>query len=45
MPLTDAEFAAIMADKKQISGNIVWNEDEGHSPARVFRAKVESAAG
>ena len=45
MPLTDAEFAALMADKKQISGNIVWGEDEGHSPARVFRAEVESAAG
>lgn len=45
MPLTNAEFAAIMTDKKQISGNIVWNEDESHSPARVFRAEVESAAG
>ena len=45
MPLTNAEFAAIMTDEKQISGNIVWNEDESHSPARVFRAEVESAAG
>lgn len=45
MPLTDAEFAALMADRKQISGNIVWDKDEGHSPARVFRAEVVSAAG
>ena len=45
MPLTDAEFAALMTDRKQISGNIVWGKDEGHSPARVFRAEVESAAG
>ena len=45
MPLTDAGFATIMADWKQISGNIVWDKDEGHSPARVFRAEVVSAAG
>lgn len=46
MSLTNTEFASIMQDKsKRIEGNIDWIEDEDHSPARVFRANIESAAG
>ena len=46
MSLTNAEFDSIIQDKsKRIEGNIDWIEDEDHSPARVFRANIESAAG
>ena len=46
MSLTSIEFASIMEDKsKRIEGNIDWIEDEDHSPARVFRADIESEAG
>lgn len=30
---------------KKISGDIVWSEDEDHSPALEFRAEVSSEAG
>ncbi len=44
--LTDAEFAAILADdEKWIRGNIAWGKDEDHSPAWEFRAEVESHKG
>ena len=46
MSLTNAEFASILDDAtKRINGDIVWGEDEDHSPARYFRAEVESSAG
>jgi hypothetical protein len=46
MPLTEAEFQAILADPtKRIEGNILWDEDEDHSPAVEFRAEIESDAG
>lgn len=46
MSLTDAEFASILGDAtKSITGDIVWGEDEDHSPARQFRAEVASSAG
>lgn len=42
MPLTDVEFDSILNEDKYIRSNIVWNEDEDHSPALEFRADVES---
>jgi hypothetical protein len=46
MTLTDADFEAVLADEaKRIEGDIVWCEDEDHSPALEFRAEVQSRAG
>jgi hypothetical protein len=46
MPLTNAEFEAIVADvSKRIVGDLRWSEDEDHSPAVEFRAEVQSAPG
>lgn len=46
MSLTNAEFTSILADpSKRIKGDIVWREDEDHSPAWEFRAEVDSEAG
>ena len=46
MPLTDAEFRAILEDEtKRVRGDVTWREDEDHSPAREFRVEVESASG
>ena len=45
MPLSDTEFAAIMSDRKWIEADIVWQEDEDHSPAREFRVEVSSNGG
>lgn len=46
MPLTNAEFISILEDaSKRIEGDIVWGEDEDHSPAWEFRAEVDSEAG
>lgn len=46
MPLTDAEFAAILADdSKRVQGDITWKEDEDRSPALEFRVDVESTNG
>ena len=45
MPLSDTEFAAIMSDTKWIENDIVWREDEDHSPAREFRVEVSSYGG
>ena len=45
MPLSNTEFAAIMADHKRIDGDIYWQEDEDHSPARQFRADIYSGGG
>ena len=40
------EFEAIMNDAtKRIDGTIDWGDDEDHSPALEFKAKVESDAG
>ena len=39
--LTDTEFDRILADNtKCIRGDLTWQEDEDHSPAREFRAQV-----
>ena len=46
MPLAQAEFEAILADpSKRIEGDIVWMEDEDHSPSFEFRADILSDAG
>ena len=44
--MTQAEFEAILSDTtKRIAGDIVWAEDEDHSPAVEFRAEVASEPG
>lgn len=44
--LTQAEFEAILADEsKSIDSDIVWSEDEDHSPTVEFRAEVTSEPG
>lgn len=45
MPLSDTEFAAIMKDPKAIVDHIRWLGDEDNSPARRFRAEVNSNGG
>ncbi len=46
MPLSNTEFAAILNDpSKRIEGDIVWQENEDHSPCVEFRADVRSEAG
>lgn len=44
--LTNDEFEAILRDEmKRIVGDLVWTEDEDHSPAWEFRVSVESTSG
>ncbi len=44
--MTNTEFEAMLADaSKRIEGDIIWTEDEDHSPALEFRAVVQSDAG
>lgn len=46
MTLTNTEFETILSDtSKRIDGDIVWQEDEDHSPCVEFRAEVQSDAG
>ena len=46
MAISQQEFEAILADEtKEIAQDLVWREDEDHSPAREFRASVASQAG
>jgi hypothetical protein len=46
MPLTNAEFDAILADtSKKIVGDLAWAEDEDHSPAVEFSAEMISDPG
>lgn len=46
MSLTDHEFSTILNDRsKCIRGDIVWTEDDDHSPAREFRAEIDSRTG
>ena len=45
MSMSEAEFASIMSDEKRIIGNITWGADSDHSPARSFRAEVETDEG
>jgi len=46
MAISNAEFATILDDtSKKIDGDIVWQEDEDHSPCAEFRIEVSSDAG
>lgn len=46
LTLTQQEFDAILGDDtKAISGDIIWVEDDDHSPAIEFKMEVESALG
>ena len=45
MSLSDAEFDTILSGSKRIEGNIYWTEDEDRSPARSFRAEVQTDSG
>ncbi len=46
MSLTNTEFGAILSDtSKRIDGDIVWQDDEDHSPSVEFRAEVSSDSG
>ena len=46
MTLTNAEFDTILDDlSKRIGGDIVWREDEDHSPSVEFRAEIQSDMG
>jgi hypothetical protein len=46
VPLSDAEFDAILTDRtKLIEGDIVWQEDEDHSPSVEFKKEIITAGG
>ncbi len=46
MTLTNTEFETILQDEsKRIAGDLLWSEDEDHSPSVEFRAEVISDAG
>lgn len=46
MDFTEAELTALLEDtSKSIIGDIIWSEDEDHSPAVEFRAEIISQAG
>lgn len=46
MPLSDAEFDAILSDRtKLIEGDIIWQEDDDHSPSYEFKIPIETAGG
>lgn len=46
MSFSDQEFDAILNDRtKGIDGDIVWSEDEDHSPSRTFRVEITSGGG
>jgi hypothetical protein len=46
MGLTDIEFQAILEDtSKRVDGDIVWKEDDDHSPSVEFLAEIHSDNG
>lgn len=46
MTISSQEFETILDDhSKVVNHDIVWNDDEDHSPAREFRAVVDSGSG
>ncbi len=46
MTLSNTEFQTILKDSsKRIEGDIVWEENEDHSPCWVFRAEVLNDSG
>src|SRR3972149_10125941 len=46
MPLTNAEFESILGEEtKVVEGDIIWTDDEDHSPSVEFRVSVQSESG
>ncbi len=46
MTMSTQELETILADPtKEIAHDIAWADDEDHSPARMFRATVDSKVG
>ena len=46
MSFSNAEFETLINDAtKRIEGDIVWQEDEDHSPSVEFRVEVQSETG
>lgn len=46
MALSLTEFETMLNDTtKRIEGDIVWQEDEDHSPCQEFRAEIQSWSG
>ena len=45
MHLTSAQFDAILAERKTIFQDIIWSEDEDHSPTKEFKCEVSSDCG
>lgn len=46
MALSLTEFETMLNDTtKRIEGDIVWEEDEDHSPCQEFRAEIQSGSG
>ena len=46
MTISNTEFDALLNDSsKRIADDIVWEEDEDHSPCWEFRAEVQSTSG
>lgn len=46
MALTLTEFETLLNDTtKRIEGDIIWQEDEDHSPCLEFRAEIQSDSG
>jgi hypothetical protein len=46
VPLSNAEFDAILTDcTKRIDGDIVWQQDEDHSPSLEFKVEIVTAGG
>ena len=46
MALTQTEFETLLNDNsKRLEGDIVWEEDEDHSPCLEFRAELMSDSG
>ena len=46
MTFTGSEFQTILNDaSKRIDGDIVWQEDEDHSPSQEFRVEVQTDTG
>ena len=42
--MNQEEFEVIIADDtKEVSENVVWTDDQDHSPAQEFRVEVNSA--
>ena len=45
MPFLASDLDAILAAQKRVDGDILWQEDQDHSPNREFRVSVEADTG